>query len=470
MVALTLLTFAAPALASSIVYLSSGNVWLASPDGQIQRQVTYGGGWDLPSQADDGTLLALHGGYLLRLDRQGHVLSSVATVFTSAQPGGGLVGPITAAISPDGVHQAYFGENTTGAYYPPCNCILTDSHTFVLWGFSDHFAQPNETLGQQDYGFTTWIDNSHLLLSDGALLIKQVATYTLGGGDNSMTQWFSDPDANVHSLGASAITRAGDKLAFIADYGSGLENQIRIYTSNGAPPAVPTDRCNMTPAGAGPFFTQLSFSPDGQSLVYDAGDGIHVNALAGLPSCTGITDKLIIPGGARPYWGPADVGPSDRCGSCTATGSGGSGSGGSGSGGSGGGSGTGSGGSGSGGSGSGSGLSSAFSITHTRVSPGGTVVLTLSARAGGTFTARASAPGRRRRTTIAYGGGSSRLVSAGSVRLTIKPSASAARWLTERRKLRLTITIAFSATGGSSRVSVISVTVHAAHKHGGKRR
>ncbi|MHB8692771.1 MAG: hypothetical protein ACYDHH_16155 [Solirubrobacteraceae bacterium] len=121
--------------ASSIAYIRSGAVWLASPDGATQVQVTPGTGWDLPSQANDGTLLALRGGYFHHLDRHGQDLSPpVPTVFTPAPPGGGLIGPITAAISPDGLHQAYFGEGQTGAFYPPCQCTLTSTHTFVLWG------------------------------------------------------------------------------------------------------------------------------------------------------------------------------------------------------------------------------------------------------------------------------------------------------------------------------------------------
>ena len=44
---------AAPAFASSIDYLKGGNVWVASPDGAVQRQVTYGGGWISHSRRSD---------------------------------------------------------------------------------------------------------------------------------------------------------------------------------------------------------------------------------------------------------------------------------------------------------------------------------------------------------------------------------------------------------------------------------
>ncbi|MHB8692770.1 MAG: hypothetical protein ACYDHH_16150 [Solirubrobacteraceae bacterium] len=59
-----------------------------------------------------------------------------------------------------------------------------------------------------------------LMISDGGAGIAQVAYYTLGGPDDSMTQWFSDP--SVQTLDFGAIDPAGDRLAFIADYGSAV--------------------------------------------------------------------------------------------------------------------------------------------------------------------------------------------------------------------------------------------------------
>ena len=84
-------------------------------------------------------------------------------------------------------------------------------------GASDQFSEPNQTKGQQLYGEPTWIDNGTLMVTDvGSLFGDQVATYTVGGGDNSLTQWFSDPDTAVKQLQYGTITRQGDKLAFVA--------------------------------------------------------------------------------------------------------------------------------------------------------------------------------------------------------------------------------------------------------------
>src|SRR5687768_3913137 len=57
-----LLIPAATASADSIVFVKDANVWVASPDGSNQRQLTRDGTADhpyrSPSQADDGTVAA----------------------------------------------------------------------------------------------------------------------------------------------------------------------------------------------------------------------------------------------------------------------------------------------------------------------------------------------------------------------------------------------------------------------------
>src|SRR4051795_647842 len=61
-VAVALLVGAAPASASSIAYTKNDNVWLTTPDGSYQKQVTTDGtasnGYQSPAQLDDGTIVA----------------------------------------------------------------------------------------------------------------------------------------------------------------------------------------------------------------------------------------------------------------------------------------------------------------------------------------------------------------------------------------------------------------------------
>jgi len=161
----SLLITAGPAGAASIVFLKGDNVWLAAADGSGQRQVTTGGGWGAPSQADNGTILARRESQLFRLDRAGRLLApAIATLFTGAPPT--WVGPVDPVISRDGVHQAYDGEITdSGVYDYGCGCYVY-THTFsTWWGSATGYSQPNQTLGQQDYDEPAWIDNSHLLMS-----------------------------------------------------------------------------------------------------------------------------------------------------------------------------------------------------------------------------------------------------------------------------------------------------------------
>ena len=110
---------AAPAAADSLVFIRSGNVWLANADGSGQYQVTLDGTADSPysspSQADDGTIVALRtppGGrpQIWRMHQNGGLLN--APINTPA-PG---TGAIDARASPDGSLVAYWfvTEMSTG--------------------------------------------------------------------------------------------------------------------------------------------------------------------------------------------------------------------------------------------------------------------------------------------------------------------------------------------------------------------
>ena len=68
---------AAPAAQpDSIAYVKGGDVWLSTSDGKRQFQVTSTGAYQDVSQADDGTMIALSGVRLHKLDRMGKVLPS----------------------------------------------------------------------------------------------------------------------------------------------------------------------------------------------------------------------------------------------------------------------------------------------------------------------------------------------------------------------------------------------------------
>ena len=57
--------------AGSILYLKSGKLGVASPDGRVKRRIRHRGRFESASQSDGGTIVALRGVDLHRLDRAG---------------------------------------------------------------------------------------------------------------------------------------------------------------------------------------------------------------------------------------------------------------------------------------------------------------------------------------------------------------------------------------------------------------
>ena len=121
--ALLALAIAAPAaMADSIAYIKGGDVWLSTGDGSRQYRVTTTGRYADVSQADDGTMIALTGVRLHRLDRQGNVLADFDTPVSDTRPAPAktFYGPFDPAISPDGTKVAYTYHYMTQSQSPTC--------------------------------------------------------------------------------------------------------------------------------------------------------------------------------------------------------------------------------------------------------------------------------------------------------------------------------------------------------------
>src|SRR5919197_5068691 len=110
-----LLATAGPAAADSLVFIRDNNVWLSNADGSGQYQVTLDGtpsnAWSSPSQADDGTIVALRtppGGraQIWRMHQNGGLLNPP---INTPAPG---TGAIDARVSPDGSLVAYWFVTT----------------------------------------------------------------------------------------------------------------------------------------------------------------------------------------------------------------------------------------------------------------------------------------------------------------------------------------------------------------------
>lgn len=328
-VGVAFLAVASPAWADSLVYIKSsggtGDVWISNSDGTGQRQVTHGGGYAWPSEADNGTIVALGPGKtapdgtqgmdIYKMDQSGHLIGSRIPTHSDYSNGNcPAYPPNNMRVSPDGTKIAYdeFICSNFATYWTPSN--------------STGLNFPNQTLGQEDYGDPAWMGNSGLLLSYVGVpfnLNDTFATYATGGGDNSSRGWFGDTTESDPSnpggwaTGFNAtISRQGDKIAILEDDaanwfdGTPRNVALRFFTTNGTPPAQPTFRCQLNlPASrfpSGGSNNGLSFSPDGTKIAWEDTAGIHVANIGNLSNCSAITQKLLIPGAIDPFWSAAN--------------------------------------------------------------------------------------------------------------------------------------------------------------------
>ena len=318
------LVAAAPAAADSISYIKDGNIWLTTPDGSRQYQVTQNGGYTFASQADDGTLIGLNGRRLHRIARDGTILADFSTPVSGEANGSGVVfeGPFDPVISPDGTKVAYSYLSTTVWTDPGCtppNCDYKRTEVGVGYSHADRLTSWDEPgLGRQSgWEHPSWIDNSQTLLSERSVIFGNTDSIidTVGDGNQAFEYWFNDDNAWYGEDGE--ISRDGKLAAFVAQQpdASGFRgDRLAVYRMNGRAPALP-DACYhyTNPDGS---FDSPSFSPDGKQIAFAHEYGNNPGILVGpLPDVSGgcatpsAEAKTIIPGAAEPDWGPADVPP-----------------------------------------------------------------------------------------------------------------------------------------------------------------
>jgi len=309
-------------MASSIALIKDNNVWLSSPDGSRQRQVTTDGtasrAYNWPSQADDGTILAKYGDRFVRLRPDGTKLGEPIPAMGSDIRHSGnvtvMAGPAEPRISPDGTRFAYWisarSIDQCPIWLPGCSYDDTD---ITIVSRVDRFTAPEEFGGVRSYRDPSWIGNDRLLVFNHGLGVKEGAISTVGAGEPGLLQWF-DPPPGIPQIGTGEITRQGDKLAALAGsstFGPAQES-VYLYGVSASAPTPPDAKCVIS-EGAPPSgkFMQPSWSPDGAALALLESDGIHIlenipDLRAASPNCGQITDRLLVRGSA-PGWGPADV-------------------------------------------------------------------------------------------------------------------------------------------------------------------
>jgi WD40-like Beta Propeller Repeat len=306
----------ATASADSIVYTKDHDVWLARPDGSGARQLTHDGGYQSPTQANDGTILVQRGTRFIRLDRAGRTLATLNSVMTGLPMGISAVGPFDPRISPDGTKLAYWIGMYSSWHDHRNNIDWNRTGPVTVW----QDARDGRFLGAtHSYEGPSWLPDSSgaLLFEETNALTAQVVAAGVGADHNHIKQWFHDSDTKWSNeeywkpIGAGEISRGMDRLAVLrggthigaGGLSEGPGNTIALYDVH--LPDVPTMECLLTGANGGEFGAP-TWSPDGGSLAWAEGDGVWTGTIA--HNCDG-NPHLTIPGAREPDWGPADVGP-----------------------------------------------------------------------------------------------------------------------------------------------------------------
>lgn len=302
----------AAAQADSILYVRGSDLWLTTPDGARQHQVTRTGTYHYASQSDDGTIIALtDGGRLHRIDRvSGAVTADFTTPVSATPPNSSFIfeGPYTPAISPDGTKVAYGYSTRYIRYDPHCGypggCV--EGRRMVGTGYSHaDRTTPLDEPGMKYHSgwqWPSWLDDSHVVISqpwEPGNLAVWVDTL---GDDTYGRPWFGiTANGSVYE---TEVNRQQTAVVSIASTGKFLE----ILRMHSPWPDGGLEACLFTGNREGPTFRSPSWSPDGTRIAWDDGASVQIMSNIDMTGCNWdapTSAKLV--DGVYPDWGPADV-------------------------------------------------------------------------------------------------------------------------------------------------------------------
>ena len=316
----------AAAHADSLVFVKGGRVWISHADGTGAHTVTSTtNNWAWPSQADDGSVFAAGGAArvnlggtdsdgsseIYRLDQFGTQIGTpLTTPGSSSSPACPTYPPTSLRVSPDGRRAVYDAFNCDYRYP-----FLHDLGSGQFSSFATDYSRPQ------------WLDDTHVLITHvgptfGNASFAVYDTVAKTGHGPTDDPYMTDRQATA--------SRDGSRVAVLEDDGpdylDGAHHaDILIYSTTGQDVTQPTLKCTLTldPSAIANFdAASPAFSPDGSRLAWAQTDGIHSAITSNLDDCGSVTDRLLIGGGAYPFFGKgpvADAPPTHAPGPAAAT-------------------------------------------------------------------------------------------------------------------------------------------------------
>ncbi len=307
---------ASAAAGGSIVFIKSGNVYRAHPDGTKVKRLTRDGTkahpYTHPSQADNGTIVAARNDTTLyRWSAAGKLLGKAHKVATGLRNKSSFHDLIFApALSPNGKQVALQNTLLQGTYNSNTGASGMEIVSIeIQYRSASTGGKRGERAIAGDYlESPSWIDNTHVLFFRPlANYAEQVLVDTRGGGSQP---WFGDQLDGDSSFDRKPVdegelTRAKDKLALIRGTnlkGNSAGSTIQIYAASSFS-ETPRAACTISHSGSG-LFAKPTWSPDGSTLAWSDGKNIWTSPVNVAVDGCGLAPRRIVTGGVTPDWGP----------------------------------------------------------------------------------------------------------------------------------------------------------------------